>query len=394
MYIKNKKAVTLIIMIMTVILVVAVNMKVVFADDEKNAEKGSDDYIEEYLGEYDFGEVDNELKKNSDFSITYKELIQNIINGDKTSESGAMGIFNGLFTNFIKSNKAALLQIIMLAILSALINGFAPSFNKNQISDTAKIIISISLITILLASFAYSCNICADAVKNCIDMYKAIIPVFFSAVTFAQGNISSGVYYEIVLMMITVVNMIFGNILIYLQKIYVLFKMSDSVTGEEHFSKAAEIIPLIVKWTCRAALFIFSGMAGVKSLFVPMNETVKKNILIKSLQAIPGIGGSVEVVAKTIVGAGTIIKNAIGVAAIVVLLVICSIPVIKLVVLTCLYKITAAAIEPVADKKIVEAVNSISIAIGSLAQITLITVSLFVLMLGIICISTNYNYIS
>ena len=95
---------------------------------------------------------------------------------------------------------------------------------------------------------------------------------------------------------------------------------------------------------------------------------------------------------STVLGAGTVIKNSIGVAAIIVLLIVCAIPVIKLVVFTIMFKLTAAAIEPIADKRLVKAVNGASNAIGYLTIITLVAVSLFVLMLAIICISTNYNY--
>lgn len=365
-------------------------------EDEKtdDNEKDSSSYIDEYIKKYDFSDIDSQLKENSSIGVNFKELIMDIIENKKNDNKGLIYSFFSICTDFIRTNKNAVMQIVLLAIISALINGFSPSYNKNQISDTARMIISVSLIAILLAAFAYSCKICSDAVRCCIEMYKSIIPVFFSAVTFAQGNITSGAYYEVVLLMITIINMMFGSVLIYLDKVYVLFKMSDSITGEEHFSKAAELIPLIVKWACRLSLIAFSGIAGVKSLIVPVSETMKKNLLYKSLQAIPGIGGSVEAVTKTIAGAGIIIKNAIGTGAIIIIFIVCAVPVIKLAVLTILYKVTAAAIEPVADKRIVEAVNDISTAIGLLAQIVLITMSLFVLMSAIICISTNYNFIS
>jgi stage III sporulation protein AE len=218
--------------------------------------------------------------------------------------------------------------------------------------------------------------------------------VFFSAVAFASGSTTSAVYYEIVLIMITVVSMVFGSILISLNKIYVLFIMADSVTSEEHFTKASEMIPAIIKWTCRTAIIVFTGLGGIKGMIAPMSDSLKKNLLYKTLQMIPGIGNSVEMVSQTVIGAGTIIKNGIGTAAIVVLVIVCSIPLFKLIILTCLFKVTAAVIEPVSDKRIVKAVNGVSVAIGSLAVIVLVTVSLFILMAAIICISTNYNYLA
>ena len=70
---------------------------------------------------------------------------------------------------------------------------------------------------------------------------------------------------------------------------------------------------------------------------------------------------------------------------------VCCMPVMKLVSLTVIFKVTAAAIEPVADKRIVKAVGNVSTAIGLLCIITLTAMSLFLLMTAIICICTNYG---
>lgn len=349
------------------------------------------------LSDYDFKAVDQAVSEvnESTYGVSFQEVVSQIING-RDPESGN-GIFHAVSTvlfGTVKSNRTAVIQIIMLAVLSAGINCFAPAFNKSQVSDTAQLIIQLSLITILLAAFYVACNICADAVNGCVNIYKALIPVFFSAVSFASGSATAGVYYELVLMMITVVSSLFGTVLITLNKVYVLFAMADSVAGEERFSKASELIPTIIKWTCRTAILIFTGLGGIKSLVNPMSDSMKKNMLYKAFKMIPGIGGSVETVSQTVIGAGTIIKNGIGTAAIVVLVIVCSVPVIKLAALTLLFKITAAAIEPVSDKRLVKAVNGVSVAIGSLSVIVLVTVSLFVLMAALICISTNYNYLA
>jgi stage III sporulation protein AE len=367
---------------------------------DKSSNKVSSDSSNTYdfsdlLSNYNFNSIDSSVNEFSEYNISFKEIVSDIIGENTSGESNFFkSAINKIFLDTFRGNKTAVFQIIMLAILSAAISTFGPVFNKNQVSDTAQMVISISLITILLASFYVSVKICQDAVGACISIYKSLIPIFFSAVTFASGSATAGIYYEIVLIMITVVSVVFAQILVSLDKIYVLFALADSVTGEERFSKASELIPTIIKWTCRTAIIIFTGLAGIKSMISPISDSMKKNLLYKALQMIPGIGNSIETVSKTVIGAGTIIKNGIGTAAIVVIVMVCSIPIIKLVVLSLLFKVTSAAIEPMTDKRIVKAVDSVSVAIGSLAVIVLVALSMFVLMAAIICISTNYNYTS
>ena len=364
--------------------------------ETKESEEAANQNVSDYLGGYNFDSIDNAVNEYSDYDLSFKNIVSEVI-GESSTNGNANGFVKALnivFMNAIRSNKTAVLQIILLAVLSAMISCFGPDFNKGQVSDTAQMVISISLITILIAAFYSASTICSDAVEACISIYKSLIPIFFSAVTFASGSVTAGVYYEIVLIMIMVVNIVFKTILISLNKIYVLFSMADSVTGEERFSKAAEFVPTVIKWTCRTSIIIFTGLGGIKGMIAPVSDSMKKNLFFKAFQMIPGIGNSVETVSQTVIGAGTIVKNGIGSAAIIVLVVVCAVPIMKLVALTCLFKITAAAIETVADKRIVKAVNSISVAIGSLAVIVLVALSLFVLMAAIICISTNMNYIS
>ncbi len=84
-----------------------------------------------------------------------------------------------------------------------------------------------------------------------------------------------------------------------------------------------------------------------------------------------------------------IIKNGIGMAAVIAVLIVCAVPVLKLVLMAVLFKVTAAVIEPVADKRVVKAVNALGTAVGMLLMTVLASVSLFLLMLAMIVMMTG-----
>ena len=87
--------------------------------------------------------------------------------------------------------------------------------------------------------------------------------------------------------------------------------------------------------------------------------------------------------------AAKIIKNGIGMAAVIAVLIVCAVPVLKLVLMAVLFKVTAAVIEPVADKRVVKAVNALGTAVGMLLMTVLAAVSLFLLMLAMIVMMTG-----
>ncbi len=352
----------------------------------------------EQYDEYDYSDIENSINRVEDYEMeqSFEELVEEIVSGDSGLENGNNGILDNFFQELLDAifgvvvaNKNAVLQIVLLAVLSAAINSFLPSLNKGQVSEYAHMIIEIVLITILAASFFSACNECVKVIENCVDIYKAIIPVFFSAVMVTTGNATVAAYYEVVLMMMTVVNSFYKNVFVGLVKMYFLLIVCDLVIGKEQFSKMCELLESVVKLGCKTTIAIFAGLGGLKGMINPMNDVLKKNVVMKGLKLVPVVGSTVDTVSGTIVGAGTIIKNGIGLAGIIVLISVCMIPVIKLVSISVLFKVTAAVIEPIAGKKVVKVVNGTSVAVGLLTLINIVVLTLFILMLAIMCVATN-----
>ena len=348
--------------------------------------------------EYDYSGIEKTMNGIEGYEPeeSFEELVNRIINGDSGEEAGTGNIIENFIDaladsmfSVVLANKDAILQIIILAIISATISSFLPDLNKGQVFQYAHMVIEIILITILAASFFSACNECIKVISVCVDIYRAIIPVFFSAVLVTTGNATVAAYYEVVLMMITVVNTFYKNVFVGIVKMYFLLIICDMVTGKEQFSKMCELFQSFVKLGCKTTIAIFAGIGGLKGMINPMSDSLKKNVVIKGLKLVPVIGSTVDSVSGTLVGAGAIIKNGIGLAGIIVLVTVCMIPVLKLVVISLLYKITAAVIEPIAGKKLVKVVNSTGVAIGMLCLIDIVVLTLFVLMLAIICIATN-----
>ena len=130
---------------------------------------------------------------------------------------------------------------------------------------------------------------------------------------------------------------------------------------------------------------------GIKSLILPLSDSLKMSVLFKAVSMIPGIGNSAQTVSKTIVGVAVLVKNSIGVAAVLVMLVIIGVPLLKLIVMAFLYQILGAVLEPVADNRIVKAVVVLSGSLENMIYMIAVTVVLMCLTMAIICFATNVS---
>ena len=94
---------------------------------------------------------------------------------------------------------------------------------------------------------------------------------------------------------------------------------------------------------------------------------------------------------EILAGSAMLIKNSVGVAALVVLMVISFLPLVKIAVFMVLYRACAAFMEPVADKRFCAAVSALGQSAALYLKLMFYAVLLFFLTTAIICAATTIS---
>lgn len=84
-----------------------------------------------------------------------------------------------------------------------------------------------------------------------------------------------------------------------------------------------------------------------------------KGIKTATSTFVPVVGKALGDSVDTVLGATSLIKNAVGIVGVIIIIGICATPIIKLTTLSILYSLTAAISEPLADKNIVKLMSNI-----------------------------------
>ena len=136
------------------------------------------------------------------------------------------------------------------------------------------------------------------------------------------------------------------------------------------------------------------GFHLIQGMVLPYADAVKTAGVQKLLQVIPGVGAGAGAVTKLILGSGVLIKNTMGAAAVVILILLSLMPLLKLLVLLVLYRAVAAALQPVADKRLVGCISGVADAQRLLLGIAASGLLLFVITIALICLGTNVSYLA
>ena len=95
---------------------------------------------------------------------------------------------------------------------------------------------------------------------------------------------------------------------------------------------------------------------------------------------------------EIMVGSGIIIKNGIGVAAIIIILALCAGPLVKVGVMAFLYKVLAAMIQPVSDKRLIGCISSAGEGGRLLGKAVVTTTVMFLVTIAMVTAATTFNH--
>ncbi len=350
------------------------------------------------LDQYDLSDIQTFLDRmngKQGLNLSFKDLMKDIMDGKLDQVMGQVGnAIKDLLLGEVKSNGHMMGQIIILGIIGAVFSNFSSVFTGSQISETGFFVTYLLLFTYLAASFFTSVTIVRDVIGQILDFMKALLPAYFLAVAFAGGSATAAASYGFTLFVIAGVQWLLGNVLLSLIRVYALLVMAGHIAKEDMLSKMTELLEQIVSWSLKTLIGIVLGFQIIQAMVLPYVDSMKTGAVQKLIGAVPGIGQGVSSVAQMVLGSGVIIKNTIGAAGIVILLVIAAIPLIKLVVLMLLYQCVAALLQPVCDKRIVSCISDIAKGHKMLLSIAASGVLLFVITIALVCASTNVTYFS
>ena len=97
------------------------------------------------------------------------------------------------------------------------------------------------MITIGLNSFRILIVSASENLERLIGFMKVLGPVYFLAVAFAAGSSTSILFYNLVLLLIYLVELVILNFLIPFVQVYIVVKVMNNLSEEDYLSKFAEL---------------------------------------------------------------------------------------------------------------------------------------------------------
>ena len=143
---------------------------------------------------------------------------------------------------------------------------------------------------------------------------SVLAPAYFICMALAVGSISSIAFYNLVLLLIFLVEMVILHFLLPLIHVCLMVRVLNFLSDEEYLSKFAELLQTIVGWGLKTLLALITGAGIVQGILNPSMDAVKRSAFTKGAEMVPGIGDIFGGVTDVVLGTAVLIKNGIGMA--------------------------------------------------------------------------------
>ncbi|MBI6873046.1 stage III sporulation protein AE [Clostridium aciditolerans] len=374
-----------IILVLLMIFVTSFNVKALEVNNINidTREKVETEQIEKFYDYISNMKTKYELLKDIEAKTYVKDFIKT---GDgKVSTKkllNALGIY--MFKEIAASLKLLAL-LVVIALICALLTNLQKAFSGESLSNIAYFACYSLLIIIMAKSFYIGVDTARSTMKEMTDFMTAIVPILIMLIASVGGFVEAAVMDPIIIGTITISAKIFMDIIIPIICMTFVLQFVNNMSEEYKISKLTKLLNQVAMWGQGIVMTIFIGIITIRGITAKtIDEVTAKTAKFAVDNFVPIVGKSLSDAVSTVAGYSILLKNALSSLGLVILIAIVLFPIIKLLIMSLLYKFTAALIEPISDSRLV---NCISAAGDSLVLVTacLISVSvMFFIMIAII----------
>lgn len=344
--------------------------------------------------EYRMGDLQqklNSLFPSREFSL--EDMFTRILSGDILGGiEGAIQTAIGGLSDGFASIRNVFIWIMILGIVAALISHFIEIFDNHQIADIGFYFTYLLMIAILMKCFLASAAVAADTIEKIVTFIQVFIPAYFLSVGVATGSVTATAGYQLIILLIYMVENVILTLVLPLIYSYVLLAVINGLWIEEKLALLVEGMEKAIRFLLKASLGLVTGISAFQSMITPAIDSVKATALQKTVSAIPGVGDVADGVVEVVLGSAVVIKNSIGLVMLLLLIAISAAPLLQIMITSCLLKTAAAFLGVVSDKRITACTDKVGNGSQLLFRTAGTSLLLFMITISIAAYTTNRGF--
>ncbi|HVI42858.1 MAG TPA: stage III sporulation protein AE, partial [Anaerovoracaceae bacterium] len=276
-------------------------------------------------------------------------------------------------------------QLVVICIIIGLLKNLSTSFSEDTVSNLGVTVCSCCVMVLCLKSFMDIYLVCSNAVDTMTVTMQALLPVLVPLLITMGGFASGGILNPFIVTALTIFNSILQRFIMPAVYLSCIFLLVNSLSERDYVKKLALLIRGVAVSVMGLTVTLFSGLTIVQGIVTKTADGMLAKTAKYSVDNfVPIVGSFAADSLDLILSCTTIIKNGVGIFGLIIILTLLIIPMIKILAVALIFKISAVIIEPIGNKTISDCVNEVGNTVVTLAIILFLAAMMFIIFLSII----------
>ena len=257
-------------------------------------------------------------------------------------------------------NGRLLASIVILTVFSMILESLQSAFERQSVSKIGYAICYMVLIVIAINSFNIAIEYAKTAIGSMINFMIAIIPLLLTLMA-SMGNVTSvTMMHPLIVFMINTMGSVIYYVVFPLLFFSVVLHIASSLSEKYKVTQLAKLLQKGGVVVLGVMSTIFLGVLSVRGISGSVADGVGiRTAKYITTNLVPVVGKMFSDASDTDIAASLLVKNAIGLAGVVILVSMCAFPAIKILTMAVIYHVSAAVLQPLGDSPIVKTLSTI-----------------------------------
>jgi stage III sporulation protein AE len=273
----------------------------------------------------------------------------------------ARQIFNELFTN-----TRLIRQLLIIAILNALLSCLSDAFKHKSASELGFYVSYCIMVILAVSSFHLSVDILSNLVYNVTAMMEASVPLIISMMAISGNVAGAAVFHPALFLAMGLIARFIAQLFVPLLMAGVGLRIVSHLTEGNPLERMGIIIKKGADWALKGIVGLFALLLALQKLTAPVINNVALKTTKTAVGAIPVVGGALNAAMDTVLVWGQAARSGVLAALVIVICAALAAPLIKMLVLMLVYKLMAAAVQPITDERFCKCLDGVGEYMGTL----------------------------
>ena len=289
------------------------------------------------------------------------DIVRDAISGQlDLTPAGILNAFANVIFGEFMANGQLIRQLLVIAIIGALMSVLTEAFKHKSASETGFYVTFLMTAAIAVSSFYIAVGVLTRLISTVTVIMQASAPIMIGLLAMGGNFVGAAGFNSVLFFALQFLSRFISSVFVPLVLAAAALDIASKLSEDgAKLDNLAELTRKIADRTLKGILAMFAFLITLQRFTAPIVSNVAIRTSRNVIGAVPVVGNALTAAMDTVVSFSQAARSGVLVALVLVLCTVLAGPVIKIFALSFMYKVVAAFIQPVADKRLVALMDSI-----------------------------------